>query len=248
LHDIEWQRSSSINRIVDAWPNLPPHIRETILTLVDSIPSRQFHFRHEEQPSVQSTSSNDFHMEGASKDFLRRSLLKALRHCPEQYNLNMDSDGWVNTVELGQLFRHLTGTNVPDFDQLLQVFLELDLIDRIQTKSGFVRAAYGHSTYRFAPSNTAIPDQPLFHGTSASNWSMIECFGLSPVKRRFVQLTTDFDYVSQIANLHGRSPIVLQVATAHAIECDVKFYPTGTHVWQATAVPAICLQIWLDNT
>ena len=77
---------------------------------------------------------------------------------------------------------------------------------------------------------------------------MIECFGLSPAKRRFVQLTTDFDYASQIANSHSRSPIVLQVSTTEAIANGVRFYSTDTHVWLATAVPATCLQVWLDDT
>jgi putative RNA 2'-phosphotransferase len=159
----------------------------------------------------------------------------------------MDSDGWVSTFELGRLYRQLTGSNAPDVEQLQHVIRDIDLIDRVQTKSCFVRAAYGHSTDKFSPSISAVPDQPLYHGTSAHNWSMIECFGLSPTKRRFVQLTTDFDYASQIAKSHGKSPIVLQVATAHAIECNVKFYPTGMHVWQATTIPSICLQVWMDD-
>jgi putative RNA 2'-phosphotransferase len=160
----------------------------------------------------------------------------------------MDFDGWVQESE----FRNVVAQLLEDNDSLQrmpmdEILSNLELIDRVQTKSGFVRAGYGHSTDRFAPPTSAIPDQPLYHGTSARNWSMIECFGLSPVKRRFVQLTTDFDYASQIANSYGRSPILLQVATAHAIECDVKFYPSGTHVWQATTIPSICLQVWMDD-
>jgi len=136
-------------------------------------------------------------------------------------------------------------SSIQDLETILD---ELGLNDRVQIKDHRVRATYGHSTKQFAPSTSAIPDQPLFHGTSANNWAMIECFGLSPFKRRFVQLTTDFDYASQIAKSHGRSPMVLQVATVQAIESDVKFYPTDTHVWQASTIPPICLQIWMDDT
>ena len=129
-----------------------------------------------------------------------------------------------------------------------EILSNLELIDRVQTKFGFVRAAYGDSTVSFTPSASTIPDHPLFHGTSARNWSMIECFGLSPVKRRFVQLTTDFDYASQIAYSHGRSPVVLQVATAQAIENGVKFYPTDTHVWQSSTIPPTYIQVLSDDT
>ena len=34
----------------------------------------------------------------------------------------------------------------------------------------------------------------------------------------------------------------------HAIESDVKFYSTDTHVWQASTIPPICLQVWMDDT
>ena len=161
----------------------------------------------------------------------------------------MDSEGWVDSVEMGNLINQLTGTDsVPDFDEVRRIFAEIELTDRIQFKQRFFRAAYGHSAERFAPSTSAIPEQPLFHGTSADNWPLIECFGLSSVKRRFVQLTTDFDYANQIANSHSRSSIVLQVANAEAIAKGVRFYSTDTHVWLATAVPATCLQVWLDDT
>lgn len=161
----------------------------------------------------------------------------------------MDTNGWVDAIELGNLISQLIGTDsVFDFDDVLWIFQDIELFDRVLFKPGFFRAAYGHSSIHFAPTTQSIPDKPLFHGTSANNWSVIECFGLSPVKRRFVQLTTEFDYASQIASSHSRSPIVLQVATADAIALGVKFYSTDTHVWQATAIPATCLQVWLDNT
>lgn len=203
----------------------------------------------EDQPIVQSTTNNRINLDGISNDILRRTILKALRHTPELYRLNMDNDGWVSSVEMGQLINQLTGTDFElDLDEVHRVFQAIDLIDRVQFKQGFVRAAYGHSSNRFAPSTFAIPEQPLFHGTSADNWSMIECFGLSTAKRRFVQLTTDFDYASQIAKSHIRSPIVLQVSTTKAIANCVRFYSTDSHVWLATAIPATCLQVWLDET
>ena len=105
-----------------------------------------------------------------------------------------DDDNALHCIDLGvALSVRLTGTDsLPEFDEILRVFQEIELIDRVQFKQGFVRAEYGHSSDIFAPVGNAVPDQPLFHGTSADNWSMIECFGLSPAKRRFVQLTTDF--------------------------------------------------------
>ena len=161
----------------------------------------------------------------------------------------MDPDGWVSLSEFGHLVAQLIGSDEnPNCDDLLNSIRELGLTDRVQFTDGRFRACYGHSAKQFAPAINVLPIAPLYHGTSANNWRMIECFGLLPSKRRFVQLTTDFDYANQIANSHGRSPIVLQVATVEAIAQGVKFYSTDTHVWLATEVPATCLQVWMDDT
>jgi hypothetical protein len=61
---------------------------------------------------------------------------------------------------------------------LVEFLKEIGLAERVQFECDWVWATYGHSTKQFAPSTSAIPDQPLLHGTSANNWAMIECFGL----------------------------------------------------------------------
>lgn len=158
-----WQPSSATDRINAAWPHLPPHVRDTILTLVDSILLGQERHLDEDQPSVQLASSIRINLEGISKDILRRTILKSLRHSPVLYRLNMDNDGWVDSVAMGHLINQLTGTDlVPEYEEVLRVLQEIDLIDRVQFKQGFVRAAYGHSTERFEPSTSAIPDMSFF--------------------------------------------------------------------------------------
>ena len=227
---------------------MPPHVRDTILTLVDSIHIDQSRCSNPEQPSVQTKTVPKKIISGVAANKLGRTILKSLRHTPEFFGFRMDTDGWVYASELAAAFGEEMGLDRNASSQrLVEILDEMGMSDRVQFKRKRIRAAYGHSTTRFVPSSSAIPDKPLYHGTSANNWSMIELFGLAPIKRRFVQLTTELDYASQIANSHGPSPLVLQVATAHAIECDVKFYPTDTHVWQATTIPSICLQVWMDD-
>ena len=218
------------------------------MTLVDSIYCDQNRCTDADQPSVQNHTRPKKIISGLAADKLGRTILKSLRHTPEFFGFRMDPDGWIYVSELAAAFGEEMGLDRnASSHHLLGSLNELGMGDRVQIKHDRIRAAYGHSTTRFAPSTSSIPDKPLYHGTSAKNWSMIELFGLAPIKRRFVQLTTDFDYASQIANSHGPSPLVLQVATAHAIECDVMFYPTDTHVWQATTIPSICLQVWMDD-
>lgn len=249
VDDNACQSTSSIGKIHSAWPNLPPHVRDTILTLVDSFFNPECRCQNADQPTVQASSVVRPKFEMSSNELISRTILKALRHEPESFGLRMDQDGWVSSSEFGHLVAQLTGTEESlNCDDLQNAILALGLSDRIEFEKGRFRACYGHSAMQFAPALAAVPTVPLYHGTSAENWRMIECFGLLPSKRRFVQLTTDFDYANEIANSKSRSPIVLQVATTEAIANGVKFYSTNTHVWLSTAVPVTCLQVWLNES
>ena len=246
--DNSCQSTSSIGKIRSAWPHLPQHVRDTILTLVDSFFNPESRCQNADQPSVQASSVVRTKFETSSNEIVSRTILKALRHEPESYGLRMDQDGWVSSSEFGHLVAQLTGNDESlNCDDLQNSILTLGLSDRIQFEDGRFRACYGHSAMQFAPALAAVPIVPLYHGTSAENWRMIECFGLLPSKRRFVQLTTDFDYANEIATSNSRSPIVIQVATAAALESYVSFYPTGTHVWLSTSIPATCLQVWMED-
>lgn len=172
-------------------------------------------------------------------------LLRVLRHVPEEVYLRMDWDGWVQVEQLGDVINHWCNCNTRWQASSLQPLMrELGMADRVQFDRHWCRAAYGHSTQCYQPTTFAEPTEPLFHGTSANNWQMIECFGLLPKGRRFVQLTTDFDYATNVA-AKSSAPVVLQVLRAQALAESVHFVATGSHVWLADAIPANLLQVWL---
>lgn len=178
---------------------------------------------------------------------LGTKILRVLRHAPEDVYLRMDDNGWVHVEQLGEVVNHWCNCNTRWKTSTLQPLMhELGMADRVQFDRDWCRAAYGHSTQLYKPTTFAEPSEPLFHGTRASNWQMIECFGLAPMRRRFVQLTTDFDYAMQIAS-QEETPIVLQVLRAQAIAEGTRFLSTGSHVWLAEAIPAHLLQVWLPD-
>ena len=177
-----------------------------------------------------------------------RGILKALRHKPEQFGLRMDRDGWVDTLELGHAVNQMFQSKSQwDRSSIQRLTIELGLSDRIQFRGDACRASYGHSTNRFRPSSLATPDSCLFHGTSDLIYPSIEYLGILPMKRQFVQLTTDFDYAREVASKLPGNPVVLQISTYSAEQLKVRFYSTGTHVWLATTIPTSCLQVWMDN-
>jgi putative RNA 2'-phosphotransferase len=248
VDDNSGQSTSSIGKISSAWPYLPPHIRDKILTLVDSFFTPECRCHNVAQPSVQASFVDRKKFETTSNQLVSRTILKALRHQPQSYGLRMDQNGWVSSSEFGHLVAQLTGIEeILSCDELQNSVRQLGLSDRVQYQDGGFRACYGHSALQFNPTQASIPTTPLYHGTSSENWRMIECFGILPSKRRFVQLTTDFDYAIDIANSKSRSPIVIQVATVAALESNVSFHPTGSHVWLSTSIPATCLHLWMDD-
>lgn len=225
--------------ILDAWNDLPPHVQET-MTLLSELRSLRPYDSKTQCCKPQVTARC---LVGRLCS-LRHEIIHALRHAPECYDLVMDSEGWVSVEGVLALFQ-ATISNVTEIG-IADIIAPLG--DRLEFDGNRIRATYGHSTSFFAPQVSTIPDVPLFHGTLHDNWSMIELFGLQPMKRRFVQLTTDYDYASDLLRSKGSDPLVLQVMTRAAMESGVEFFHSGTHVWLTPHVPSDCLQIWGDST
>ncbi|MDZ4850366.1 MAG: RNA 2'-phosphotransferase [Pirellulaceae bacterium] len=222
-----------------AWPRIPPHVQETIITLIDATCRAT-----SAKPNQLSKSTSRKISRTPTNDRLRRTLLNALRHRPEILFLRTDLNGWVDSNELLKALNESFATNVaPSPEQFVQLIQKIDSRGQFQFETERIRAAYGHSFVGFQPSTKAIPELPLFHGTDARLWPMIQSCGLLPQKRRFVQLTTDFVYAEKIANARNRHPVILQAMTTEAIAQRVQFFQTGTHVWLATTIPSDCLQL-----
>ena len=238
----------SLTKLITAWPLLQPHLRETILTLVDAgRPLEPIAARDNPKQKLCSNPIGVLHdIDVHETESLRRSILKALRHTPEEFGLRMDCDGWVDIREVGAIIARFTAYDqTVGVDDLIRAINGLRFGNRIEVLADCVRASYGHSTNRFNPMRTAIPDVPIFHGTSSDLWPLINTFGLLRGNRRFVQLTSDFEYAQRIASAHNGSPIVIQIRNTQASELGIQFIPTATHVWLATDIPSDCLQLWL---
>jgi RNA:NAD 2'-phosphotransferase (TPT1/KptA family) len=67
------------------------------------------------------------------------------------------------------------------------------------------------------------------------------------MRRRFVQLTSNFSYAQAIAN-QTPSPVVFQILREQALADGIRFFETGTHVWVSDAIPADLLQCWLTGS
>lgn len=225
--------------ILDRWHELPPHVQET-MTLLSELGSPRTY--GSKTPAFE-TPANARCIKGRLC-LLQREIIHALRHSPERHDLVMDNQGWVSVegvVALSQkTIGYVTKANIAEIIRPLG--------DRIELDDNRIRATYGHSTSCFAPQSPSVPDVPLFHGTLHESWPMIELFGLQPMKRRFVQLTTDYEYASEHLSNKCSDALILQVVNKEAMDAGVLFFDTGTHVWLASHIPSSCLQLWSEPT
>lgn len=168
---------------------------------------------------------------------LLRTVAHALRHEPEAHFLEMDADGWVDLDLLLLSLRY----SRPECGQLsaddLRVVAGEEGSARFEIKGDKIRALYGHScaTNQYRSSQ----EQPVFlyHGTRADLLDSIRVDGLRPMRRKFVQLSSVWDYASAVAHKETGTPVVLVVGAYKAAEAGTAFYPANGHVWLADAVP-----------
>ncbi len=221
--------------ILDAWNDLPPHVQETMTLLSELRSPRNC---GSNKPCCEPPANARCIVSRLCS--LRREIIRALRHAPESYDLEMDSEGWVSVVGLVAFAQETLGyVTDANFAEIIE-----PLGDRVELDGNRIRATYGHSTSCYDPQSPSVPDVPLFHGTLHENWPMIELFGLQRIKRRFVQLTTDYEYASEHLSSKCKDPLILQVMAKAAMDAGVQFFNTGTHVWLASHVPSECLQLW----
>ncbi|MBN8603396.1 MAG: RNA 2'-phosphotransferase [Planctomycetes bacterium] len=222
--------------IVAAWQTLPKGLQTTMLRLVE------FHRQPVttiNQKRKQDVRSQDLAAAAELCD-VHRKLLRALRHAPQEFNLDMDENGWVC---LDQIYAWFDLT-LPEMRNVGIKRIIAGHGPRFAIKGNYIRATYGHSCIQYSPQIASIPKVPLFHGTTGDVLPLIDMFGLTPGYRRFVQLTTDFRYAAEIGRNRGSQPVVLCIDIQKANQLGIRFFESGTHVWCSTAIPANCLSTW----
>lgn len=228
--------SPMLSEIVTAWQSLPKGLQATMLRMIE------FHrnpVTSVNQKRKQEVVSQEIEIAAEFCD-IHRKLLRALRHAPKEFNLEMDANGWVRIDQIYAWF----DLTLPELRSLGIKKVIAGHGPRLALKGNYIRANYGHSCLEYSPMETSLPNAPLFHGTTGDVLPLIEMFGLTPGYRRFVQLTTDFRYASEIAKNRGSQPVILCVDTKKANKRGVQFFDTGTHAWCSTVVPANCLSTW----
>lgn len=164
---------------------------------------------------------------------LSKYISYLLRHHPEDLDLKMNVNGWVNAKELVDKI-HKTGKYIINIDILKQIVKEDDKQRYSFSNDGlYIRANQGHSIKGIDLQLTPIkPPDVLYHGTSErSIRSIVGSGAILPMKRHHVHLSTDVMTALVVGSRHGDAPIVLCIDAKRMYEDGCMFYKSENNVW-----------------
>jgi putative RNA 2'-phosphotransferase len=164
----------------------------------------------------------------------------ALRHDPAHFDLELDDEGWTSFEELiiaVRFERH-------EWDCVDEAIVKAAIadMDRFEIRDGKIRAVYGHSIQLAKPPAIETPPTILFHGTSADNVPSILQQGVLRMRRQFVHLSSDFDWVVKFLD-DKPAWTIFAIDTLPALEAGILFRRANHHVWLTDALPASFLRI-----
>ncbi|HEY7414937.1 MAG TPA: RNA 2'-phosphotransferase [Ktedonobacteraceae bacterium] len=168
---------------------------------------------------------------------LSKTISHALRHQPEAYGLQLDTEGWVPIETLlNALHQRKTWQHVSIAD--IHAILAESEKQRFEIHDGRIRALYGHSTEEKIEKQVAVPPETLYHGTTSQAAATIRSKGILPMKRQYVHLSTDEKTARQVALRRTNSPIILRIAALKAHQQGVHFYLGNQDIWLADSIPS----------
>ncbi len=155
---------------------------------------------------------------------LSKFLSFVLRHHPEQYNLELDEEGFALLSSLMEALKNTrhSWAEVSDIEKLVSEGEK----KRFEIREDKIRALYGHSV-KVKIEDSFCPKGFLYHGTAPDILSEILRDGLCPMGRQFVHLSKDKETADAVGRRHHPEPVILEVDAVRACENGIKFFDRG---------------------
>lgn len=166
---------------------------------------------------------------------LSKTVSHALRHEPQSYNIKLDSEGWVSLFDLVHALRN-KGLNIGQNDIVQMV--EKSEKKRHQILDGKIRAYYGHSISEKIIKQPQSPPDILYHGTIVNNISNIMNYGLLPMERQYVHLSTDEETAKLVATRRKGEITILRIKAQEAYKSGIPFYEEKNNIWLSEPIPS----------
>ena len=173
------------------------------------------------------------------KELIRKSkfLSLILRHKPEEVNIELDKNGWTSVKNLLPKIQ----CSMTDLNEVV----EKNNKKRFEYNENktMIRACQGHSVNVDLALPPSEPPPVLYHGTSTRFLQSIFKSGIIAKGRKLVHLSEDFDTAIQVGSRHGRS-IVLVIMASDMVKDGHEFYLSNNNVWLTKEVPTKYFKIY----
>ena len=168
---------------------------------------------------------------------LSKEVSYALRHHPEEYNLILDKEGFVEIQQLLSSLNSKKTYSKPITEKDLLHIISVSDKQRLEIKKSKIRALYGHSFDSKIEHKEMVPPDVLYHGTTNKALNSILINGILPMQRQYVQLSEDVENARLVGFRRDDSPVILEVNSKKAFEEGIKFYIGNKKVWLTDKVP-----------
>jgi putative RNA 2'-phosphotransferase len=152
---------------------------------------------------------------------ITRSLAYMLRHQPEKFDLELDSQGWGELEDVVRALNEKLGEPIEEQD-VRNAIVAGDR-PRYEIRATRVRALYGHSI-EVEPGEPSKPPEFLYVGVAGRDAERARKFGLRGGRRRFLHLARTAEEAREAGRRTGREYAVLTVFALDAWEEGVNFY------------------------
>lgn len=167
---------------------------------------------------------------------LSRLVSRALRHEPWVFELELDEQGWADSVALLAALRDRSGAWADLSRDDLAEMIRTSPKQRHEMVGGKIRAIYGHSLPGIIKRAPSEPPLRLFHGTTPATLPKIHAAGLLPMGRQYVHLSADYETATAVGLRKSTGPAILVVRAHEAWKSGVAFYHGNEKVWLADAI------------
>ncbi len=155
---------------------------------------------------------------------LSKEISYALRHAPWEYELELDSEGFVTVEQLINAINENSNYDRPiNVSDLEYIIKNSDKI-RHEIKGDRIRALYGHSIPMHISKEPIVPPDVLYHGTTHKALEAILNDGLRPMGRQYVHLSVDTDTAIQVGRRRDPDSVILVINSHKAYADGVRFY------------------------
>ena len=173
---------------------------------------------------------------------LSKTISYALRHHPEEFNLQLDEEGWCFIDDLLNALQTVNKLQDVTLSDLKKMIAHSEK-KRFELKKDKIRAYYGHSFDVKVKYNEKKPPDFLYHGTARRFLDSIKRQGLIAKQRQYVHLSSDRHTAYLVGKRHDDYPIILKINAKEAFDDGIVFYDANDTTWLCEALP----KQYIDN-